>query len=112
MVSRDRIGVLIGENGRVKDQIERDLNVVLTVDAEAGVVTTKARDDANSLAVLKAKDTITAIARGFPPDLTASILQVFVDSCMGSSFHQHLHAFSCQGDRFIAPDNSDCIFVD
>lgn len=68
MISRDRIGVLIGENGRVKDQIERDLNVVLTVDAEAGVVATKARDDANPLAVLKAKDTVTAIARGFPPE--------------------------------------------
>jgi len=68
MISRDRIGVLIGENGRVKDQIERDLNVVLNVDAEAEVVAAKARDDANPLALLKAKDTVTAIARGFPPD--------------------------------------------
>jgi ribosomal RNA assembly protein len=69
MISKDRIGVLIGENGRVKDQIERDLNVILNVDGEAGVVVIRARDpNVNPLAVLKAKDAVTAIARGFSPE--------------------------------------------
>lgn len=67
-ISNDRIGVLIGENGHVKDKIERDLNILLNVDAEAGCVAIRPRDDANPLAVLKTKDIITAIARGFPPE--------------------------------------------
>ncbi len=69
MISRDRIGVLIGENGHVKDQIERELGVILNVDGDAGVVAITARDpNVNPLAVLKAKDAVTAIARGFPPE--------------------------------------------
>jgi ribosomal RNA assembly protein len=39
------------------------------VDGDAGVVTIRARDpDVNPLAVLKAKDAVTAIATGFPPE--------------------------------------------
>ncbi len=69
MISKDRIGVLIGEGGVVKDRIERCLNVTLNVDGESGVVAIKARDPmGNPLAVLKAKDVVTAVARGFPPN--------------------------------------------
>jgi len=53
----------------VKDQIERHLGVILNVDGDAGVVAIRAKDpNVNPLAVLKAKDTVTAIARGFPPE--------------------------------------------
>ncbi len=69
MISKDRIGVLIGENGRVKDRIEQDLGVILNVDGDAGVVVIRVSDpNVNALAVLKAKDAVTAMARGFPPE--------------------------------------------
>lgn len=69
LISKDRVGVLIGEEGHVKERIERDLNVVLNVNGDSGIVTIRARDpDVNPLAVLRAKDAITAIARGFPPE--------------------------------------------
>ena len=69
MISKDRVGVLIGEEGQVKDRIERDLKVILKVDSNNGVVTIQARDpDIDPLAVLRAKDVVTAVARGFPPE--------------------------------------------
>jgi ribosomal RNA assembly protein len=53
----------------VKDQIEHDLGVILNVDGDAGVVAIRAREsNVDPLVVLKAKDTVTAIARGFPPE--------------------------------------------
>ncbi len=69
LISKDRLGVLIGEEGKVKDRIERDLSVILNVNSDSGVVVIQAKDpEVNPLAVLKAKDVIAAIARGFPPE--------------------------------------------
>jgi len=68
-ISKERVGVLIGEEGHVKERIEGDLKVVLNVDSDSGVVTIRAEDaDVNPLAVLKAKDVVSAIARGFQPE--------------------------------------------
>jgi ribosomal RNA assembly protein len=68
-ISRDRVGVLIGQDGQVKECIESDLRVVLNVDSDSGIVTIRAKDaDVDPLAVLRAKDVVTAIARGFPPE--------------------------------------------
>ncbi len=68
-ISRDRIGVLIGEEGHVKNRIERDLRVTLNVDSDSGVVAIQAQaEDVNPLAILRAKDVVAAIARGFPPE--------------------------------------------
>lgn len=68
-ISKERVGVLIGEEGHVKERIERDLKVILNVDSDSGVVTIRAEDaDVNPLAVLKAKDVVSAIARGFQPE--------------------------------------------
>jgi ribosomal RNA assembly protein len=69
LISKDRVGVLIGEEGHVKERIERDLNVILNVNGDSGIVTIQAQDpDVNPLAVLRAKDVVTAIAKGFPPE--------------------------------------------
>jgi len=69
LISKDRLGVLIGEDGEVKDRIESNLNVILNVNSDSGVVVIQTKDpEVNPLAVLKAKDVITAIARGFPPE--------------------------------------------
>lgn len=68
-VPRDRIGALIGPEGRVKENIESRLSVELTIDSEAGDVTiTLAKEDEDPSLLLRAKEVVTAIGRGFSPD--------------------------------------------
>jgi|Deesub1362A_J573_1020465.scaffolds.fasta_scaffold00057_29 ribosomal RNA assembly protein len=65
-IPSERIGVLIGKEGKVKSQIEEKLNVKLTVDNEEGTVTIQNKGE-DVLAEWKAKNIITAIGRGFNP---------------------------------------------
>ena len=68
-VPRDRIGALIGPEGRVKENIESRLSVELTIDSEAGDVTiTLAKEDEDPSLLFRAKEVVTAIGRGFSPD--------------------------------------------
>jgi ribosomal RNA assembly protein len=68
-VPEERIGVLIGEGGRVKREIERLLNVVLDVDSREGTVVINlarpAEQGGDPSSLFKARDVITAVARGF-----------------------------------------------
>jgi len=45
-IPRERIGVLIGQNGTTKDYIQKKLPVNLDIDSETGDVTITLRDDA------------------------------------------------------------------
>jgi ribosomal RNA assembly protein len=71
-VPEERIGVLIGEGGRVKREIERLLNVVLDVDSREGTVVINlakpAEQGGDPSSLFKARDVITAVARGFSPE--------------------------------------------
>jgi len=61
----DRVGVLIGEQGRTKARLEELTGVKITVDSNTGEVTideTGAKDPTFSL---KVRDVVTAIGRGF-----------------------------------------------
>lgn len=69
IVPQERIGVLIGREGEIKSQIERIFNIKLKIGSETGtveVVPNQGNDD--PAAVLKARDVVTAIGRGFAPD--------------------------------------------
>jgi ribosomal RNA assembly protein len=68
LISKDRVGALIGEEGHVKERIESSLHVTLNVNSDSGIVVIQADPDVNPLSVLRAKDVVTAIARGFPPE--------------------------------------------
>jgi len=70
----ERIGVLIGDEGKVKRRIERVLNVTVNVHSDSGVVEVIPKNEnTDPLAMLKAKDVIQAIGRGFPPDKAFSL---------------------------------------
>ena len=68
-IPKDRVGVLVGPDGKVKAQIEDQLNVDLNIDSENGGVEIVLKEGAEDPSMLlRAKDAVTAIGRGFPPE--------------------------------------------
>ena len=68
-IPKDRIGALIGPEGKVKQVIEKRLKVELTIDSETGDVTIKLAPESDDPSLLfRAKEVITAIGRGFTPE--------------------------------------------
>ena len=65
----DRIGALVGPEGKVKAAIEKKLSVVLQVDSQDGNVQITLPPTTEDPTVLfRAKEVVTAIGRGFAPD--------------------------------------------
>jgi ribosomal RNA assembly protein len=68
-VPRERVGVLIGPEGKTKKHIEEKLTVELQIDSDEGnVIITMAEKADDPSMLFKAKDLITAIGRGFSPE--------------------------------------------
>lgn len=68
-IPKERVGVLVGPEGKVKQNIEEKLNVELQIESEAGGVTILLAEKAEDPSVvLRAKDVVTAIGRGFSPE--------------------------------------------
>ena len=65
-VPKERVGVLIGPEGKTKKSIEENLSVELQIESETGGVTLMLSEKAEDPSLLfKAKDVVTAIGRGF-----------------------------------------------
>ena len=74
-IPKERIGVLIGTEGSVKEYIQRRLPVILDIDSETGDVTITLRDETEDPSLLfKAKDVVLAIGRGFSPERAFRLL--------------------------------------
>ena len=67
-IPKDRIGVLIGSRGSVKETIEERLKVNLEINSKTGDVKITAVEKKDPSYLFKAKDLITAIGRGFSPE--------------------------------------------
>jgi ribosomal RNA assembly protein len=68
-IPKERVGVLIGPEGKTKKHAEEKLKVELQIDSEAGDVTITMAENADDPSTLfKAKDLVTAIGRGFSPE--------------------------------------------
>ncbi|MCS7137503.1 MAG: KH domain-containing protein, partial [Candidatus Caldarchaeum sp.] len=71
-IPKERVGVLIGEGGNVKNKLEQLLGVKLFVDSREGTVVINLSkppgQGGDPTSLFKARDIITAIARGFPPE--------------------------------------------
>ena len=63
----ERVGVLIGHNGRVKGTIEERLEVRLDVDSRTGDIKVTSTGSDPSL-LFRARDIVLAIGRGFSPE--------------------------------------------
>lgn len=66
-VSKDRIGALIGSRGSAKMQIEKKLGVELDINSSTGDVKITLLETQDPSLLFRARDTVTAIARGFSP---------------------------------------------
>ena len=74
-IPKERVGILIGEEGKAKQYIEDRLNVKIDVESE-GSVTIKLTEKASDPSMLlKAKDVVTAIGRGFSPEATFRLIR-------------------------------------
>ncbi|WP_309492058.1 KH domain-containing protein [Candidatus Hecatella orcuttiae] len=64
----ERVGVLIGPKGTVKERIEKACNVDLIVNGETGEVEISCKDTSGDpSSILKAQSIVSAIGRGFSP---------------------------------------------
>ncbi len=71
----DRIGVLIGHDGRVKEEIMRRTNTRITIDSNTGtVIIEPASPSTTALQLMKARDIVRAIAYGFSPERAFRLL--------------------------------------
>jgi ribosomal RNA assembly protein len=75
-IPKERVGVLIGPDGKVKQNIEEKFMVTLEIESESGGVTIVLSEKAGDPSLLfKAKDTVTAIGRGFSPEHAFRLLR-------------------------------------
>jgi ribosomal RNA assembly protein len=68
-VPRDRIGVIIGKNGKVKGQIQDRCNVLIAIDSKTGdaIISSQSKEMSTEMEPFKAVEVITAISKGFSP---------------------------------------------
>ncbi len=71
----DRLGVLIGKEGSTKSKVENAFNARLLIQSESGVVEIVPREDSDDpTSILRARDVVVAIARGFSPERALSLV--------------------------------------
>ena len=74
-VPPERIGAVIGPQGKVKLEIMRATGTVMTVDSENGVIIIEPEaDNVPPVNLMKAADIVKAIALGFPPEKAMRLL--------------------------------------
>lgn len=68
-IPHERIGVVLGRDGITKTEIERAFKVRLNVSSDSGTIeVTPSDDNDDPSTILRARDVITAVGRGFSPD--------------------------------------------
>ena len=75
-IPKERVGVLVGPDGKVKQRIEEKFMVELEIESKSGGVNIVLSEEAVDPSLLfKAKDTVTAIGRGFSPEHAFRLLR-------------------------------------
>ena len=74
-IPRERVGVVIGKNGIIKDEIENLTKTEIIVDSEAGTVAISPTEETEDpLSVWKARYIVKAIGRGFNPEIAVKLM--------------------------------------
>ena len=71
-IPKERIAVLIGSDGTVKEELEKQAHATIEVDSEDGDVKMRGED---SILLFQLKDVIKAIGRGFNPDVAMRLFK-------------------------------------
>jgi ribosomal RNA assembly protein len=74
-IPKERVGILIGPEGKVKQEIEAKLKVKLDVDKDGNVTITLPENAPDPSILLKTKDLVTAIGRGFTPETAFRLIR-------------------------------------
>jgi ribosomal RNA assembly protein len=76
-VPRDRIGVIIGKNGKVKGEIQEKCNVMIDIDSETGdaVISSESKEPPTDMEPFKAVEIVSAISKGFSPRRAYRLLE-------------------------------------
>jgi ribosomal RNA assembly protein len=74
-IPKDRVGTLVGPEGKTKQYIENKLQVKLEVETEGSVTITLLENATDPSMLLKAKDVVTAIGRGFVPETAFRLIR-------------------------------------
>lgn len=73
-IPKDRVGVTIGKNGKIKHQLEIITKTELKIDSETGNIAISSTEETDDpLAIWKARYMIKAIGRGFNPDIALKL---------------------------------------
>lgn len=81
-IPMDRIGVLIGQNGEVKEELKTRTGLDININSETGEVEICEDDNKDPLIVLKTENVIRAIGRGFSPNKAFLLLNDEMDFYM------------------------------
>lgn len=73
-VPEDRVGVIVGRNGKVRKRVEQLTNVKIDVNSEGIVTITAPEQTEDPVLAWKARDIIKAMARGFSPRKALSLI--------------------------------------
>jgi ribosomal RNA assembly protein len=75
-IPNDRIGVIIGKNGKVKTEIQDKCNVTIDVDSENGnAIISSTSKPIIEMEPFKAVEIVSAIAKGFSPERAYRLLE-------------------------------------
>jgi len=74
-IPKERVGILIGPEGKIKKYVEVKLEVKLEIDTEGSVTLVLLEKAKDPSLLLKAKDVVTAIGRGFPPETAFRLIR-------------------------------------
>lgn len=66
-IPEERLGVLIGPGGETKRSLEQSTGTKVEIDPEEGEIRLSSPDDADPDGIMKARDIVIAIGRGFAP---------------------------------------------
>jgi len=70
-IPRDRVAVIIGQNGETKRELQRITNTKIEVESTEGIVTLSGKD---ALGLYTGREIINAIGRGFSPERAQMLL--------------------------------------
>jgi ribosomal RNA assembly protein len=74
-IPKDRIGVIIGKNGKVKGEIQDKCSVTIDVDSDSGdAIISSGAKPINEMEPFKAVEIVSAIAKGFSPERAYRLL--------------------------------------
>ncbi|MHA1769608.1 MAG: KH domain-containing protein [Candidatus Thorarchaeota archaeon] len=73
-VPSDRVGVIVGRNGRVRRRVEELTNTKIEVNSEGIVTITRPTETEDPVLAWKARDIVRAMARGFSPKRALSLI--------------------------------------